>query len=123
MGFCIGGHLAFLGAATRDFRAAASFYGGGIATFTPSGGPATVTKAGGIRGRIVCFFGGQDPLIPADQVEQVRAALAEHQVRHEVVVYPEASHGFFCDQRGSYLASAAADAWTRTLQLFSDELT
>ncbi len=31
----------------------------------------------------------------------------------KIVVYPEAGHGFFCDRRASYVASAAADAWKR----------
>jgi len=33
-----------------------------------------------------------------------------------------ADHGFNCDQRGSYDASAAATAKERTLTLFSDTL-
>ena len=38
IGFCIGGHVAYLAAATQPIAAAASFYGGGIATFAPGGG-------------------------------------------------------------------------------------
>jgi carboxymethylenebutenolidase len=40
-----------------------------------------------------------------------RAARAEH-------LYPEAGHAFFDDTRASYAASAAADAWTKTLAWF-----
>ena len=38
-------------------------------------------------------------MIPKSQVDAIRAALAKHEIRHEVVVYPDADHGFFCDQR------------------------
>ena len=75
-----------------------------------------------IRGKIVCLFGGKDSFIPESHVEAVRAALAKHAIRHEVVVYPDADHGFFCDQRGTYEKSAAEDAWKRVKQLFREEL-
>jgi carboxymethylenebutenolidase len=124
IGFCIGGHAAFFAAATQPIAATASFYGGGIATFGPGGGPATVEKAGGIKGRIVLFFGKEDPMIPQDQVQKIESTLAEHEVRHEVVVYDGASHAFFCDvkERGSYREGPAKDAWERVKKLFAEEL-
>jgi len=122
MGFCIGGHLAYLAACTTDVKATASFYGGGIAAFSPGGGPPTVTKTPGIKGRILCFFGGQDPMIPADQVETIQKALADAHVKHEVIVYPDATHGFFCDQRGSYHPTRAVEAWAHVKSLFASEL-
>jgi len=125
VGFCIGGHLAYLAAATiPDVKATASFYGGGVATFSPGDKTPTVNKSAGIKGRILCFFGGKDPMIPQAHVDAVRAALEAGHVRHEIVVYPEASHAFFCDvhARGSFHAAPAADAWSRVKSLFSAEL-
>jgi carboxymethylenebutenolidase len=122
MGFCIGGHLAYLTAASTDVKATASFYGGGIAAFGLDAPQPTVSRTASIKGKIVCFFGGQDHAIPAAQVETIRKALEEDHIRHEVVVYPDAGHGFFCDQRGSYNPAAAADAWERTKRLFAEEL-
>ena len=49
-----------------------------------------------------CYFGGQDAMIPMDQVDAVRAALADAGDRHEVVVYDSGDHGFNCDQRASF---------------------
>lgn len=40
----------------------------------------------------------------------------------EVVVYPGAPHGFFCNERESYRADAAADAWVRLRELFGRHL-
>ncbi len=122
MGFCIGGHLAYFAAATTDVKATASFYGGGIATFTPGGGAPTLNRTQGIKGKILCLFGGQDQAIPKAQVDAIRVELDKHHIRHEVVVYPTASHGFFCDQRGSYHEESAKDAWTRVKKLFAEEL-
>ena len=123
MGFCIGGHMTYLTACETDVRAAASFYGGGIsAPQGPGGAASTLGRTAKIRGKILCLFGGKDAFIPVSDVEAVRAALAKHAIRHEVVVYPDADHGFFCDQRGTYEKSAAEDAWKLVKQLFREEL-
>lgn len=123
MGFCIGGHMTFLTACETDVRAAASYYGGGIAAPQAMGGkPSLLSRAAKIRGRIHCYFGAKDAMIPMDQVEAIRKALREAKVRHEVQVYADADHGFHCDQRASYHAASAGDAWQKTLQLFREEL-
>jgi len=123
MGFCIGGHMTYLAACETDVDAAASFYGGGIAAPQgPGGKVATLERTGEIGGRILCLFGAEDGMIPQDQVAAIRAALEAAGTRHEVVVYPGADHGFFCDQRGTYQKEAAADAWTRVKALFGEEL-
>jgi carboxymethylenebutenolidase len=123
MGFCIGGHMTYLTAGETDVRAAASFYGGGIAAPQgPGGAPSTLGRTGKIKGKILCLFGAKDAFIPMDQVEAIRAALPKAKVRHEVVVYPDADHGFFCDQRATYQEKAAKDAWERVKKLFREEL-
>lgn len=122
MGFCIGGHMTYLTACETDVNAAAAYYGGGIAAPEgPGGGPGTLTRTGKISGKIHCYFGSQDALIPADQVEAIKASLADNGTNHEVHVY-DADHGFHCDQRGTYHAASAKDAWEKTKALFASEL-
>ena len=123
MGFCIGGHMTYLTACETDVKAAASFYGGGIAAPQGMGGkPSTIGRTGKITGKILCLFGEKDAFIPQDQVTAIREALEGAGVAHEVVVYPDADHGFFCDQRGAYQKAAADDAWERVKALFAAEL-
>ena len=123
MGFCIGGHMAYLTACTSDVRATASYYGGGIAAPRgPGGGEPTLGRTAGIEGRIQCYYGGLDTMIPEEQVAAVRQALADAKINHDVQVYPEADHGFHCDQRATFNEAAAADAWQRTVALFNEEL-
>lgn len=123
MGFCIGGHMTYLAACETDLRAAASFYGGGIASERGFGGHAsTIGRTGQIGGRMLCLFGGQDAHIPMSEVDAVRGALEAHDVCHDVVVYPDADHGFFCDQRAAYDEAAATDAWQRVKTLFAEAL-
>jgi carboxymethylenebutenolidase len=124
IGFCIGGHMTYLAACETDVAAAASFYGGGIAAPQGMGDKAsTIGRTAKIKGRILCLFGEKDGFIPLAQVDEIRAALKKDGVDHEVLVYPGADHGFFCEQRGSYQKEAAADAWRRVKALFRDELT
>ncbi len=118
IGFCFGGHVVYLAATLPDVKVTASFYGAGIATLTPGGGEPTLTQTAKIHGMIYAFFGTQDPLIPVEQIDQVEAALEENDISYWVFRYP-AGHGFFCEQRDSYNAPAAADAWVQVKELFA----
>lgn len=123
MGFCIGGHMTYLVACETDVVAAAAYYGGGIAAPQgPGGAVSTLSRTPKIKGRIQCYFGAQDAMIPLEQVDAVRQALAKAGVDHAVEVYAEADHGFHCDQRASYHAASAKDAWAKTLALFEKKL-
>jgi carboxymethylenebutenolidase len=55
-------------------------------------------------------------------VDQIEAALVQHQVPHRLFRYPGAGHGFFCDQRDSYQPEAANHAWQQVLALFAATL-
>jgi carboxymethylenebutenolidase len=121
IGFCFGGHVAYLAATLPDIKATASFYGAGITTMTPGGGEATLSRTVDIAGVLYAFFGDQDASIPATEVAQIKDALSAHHVPHRIFCYP-ADHGFFCDQRGSYQPESAADAWQQALHLFHAEL-
>jgi len=122
IGFCFGGHVAYLAATLPDIKATASFYGAGVTTMTPGGGAPTVSRTAEIGGILYTFFGMEDASIPVEQVDQVEAELQKHSIPHQVFRYPGADHGFFCDQRGSYNPEAAADAWEKVQQLFQKTL-
>ena len=122
IGFCFGGHVAYLAATLPEMKATASFYGAGIVNWSPGGGPPTLTRTADISNSIYLFFGDEDPLIPNEQVDQIEAELQKHQVPHHVFRYHGATHGFICDRRSSYNESVAADAWIQVQQLFKDRL-
>ena len=123
MGFCIGGHMAYLTACETDVKAAAVFYGGGItAPQGPGGAPSTVGRTQKISGKVLGLFGGRDSFIPRQQVDVLAETLRQDGVRNDVVTYDDEDHGFFCDQRDTYHAAAAKDAWERVKRLFSEEL-
>ncbi len=109
-GFCMGGRIALI-AAIDDvdlFAVVAPFYG-----------PLDEVDPKAIHVPVCGSYGGRDASIP---VESVRAFAAELTVPNDIRIYDEAGHAFFDDQRPRYVASAAADAWKRTLECFEKYL-
>jgi carboxymethylenebutenolidase len=122
VGFCFGGRVTFLVAARRRLGAAVGFYGGGIVTARFPQFPALVGEAGSLQTPWLGLFGDEDESIPVDDVEALRQALGSSPVPAEVVRYPDAGHGFHCDERPSFHAEAAGDGWRRTLDWFERHL-
>ncbi len=109
IGYCWGGALAWEAACKLDgLRAASCWYGGGIAQ----------SKNLDAKIPVQMHFGGQDSSIPMSDVEAIKAA----QPNIDIHVYPEAGHGFGCDQRGSFNAEAYQLALERTLRFFERHL-
>ncbi len=119
IGFCFGGHVAYLAATLPDIQATASFYGAGITSRTPGGGNPTITRTSAIKGTIYAFFGKEDASIPPEQVDEIAAEFAKYNISHRLFRYDGSDHGFFCDRRASYNHKAAADAWEQVQELFS----
>jgi carboxymethylenebutenolidase len=123
VGFCFGGRATFLAALRRPLGASVGFYGGGIVTGRFPQFPPLVDESAALQSPWLGLFGDADASIPIDDVERLRSTLDERTtVAHEIVRYPEAEHGFNCDQRPSYHPDAAADAWQRTLAWFTTHL-
>ena len=118
IGFCFGGHVAYLAATLPTVNVTASFYGAGITTWCPGQDEPTISQTAKIQGTLYGFFGMEDQSIPPHQVEELEQTLEQHKVSHRLFRYPGAGHGFFCDQRKSYNAKAAADAWSHVQALF-----
>ncbi|PPQ29144.1 dienelactone hydrolase family protein [Rhodopila globiformis] len=119
IGFCRGGRQTWLYAAhSPHLKAAVAFYGplGG----TPSSiQPQTALDvADRIRCPLLGLYGGQDPGTPVAMTREAEArAKAAHRTV-EIVIYPDAPHGFHADYRPSYRQADAADAWARMLAWF-----
>ena len=119
MGFCMGGRYAFL--AHQRFgersRAAACFYGAGIAPASdPFGRPSLLDGIKDMHGPVALYYGAQDTSIHADEHGRIAEAFTTAHRDFLMRVFHNAAHGFFCDQRKSYHADAAARAWTLALE-------
>ena len=115
-GFCMGGRLTFLSACALpgEIKAAAPFYGGGIANH--------LGQASAIKAPMLLFFADQDGFIPLDQVQAVDAKLKELGKDYRIKRYADADHGFFCNHRASYNEAAAQDAWNELKGFFARHL-
>lgn len=120
IGFCMGGRLTYLTAAhhAKDVKCAVPYYGGGITM----GNPSPLSRTGEIKCPMYLFFGAKDQLIPKDQVDQINTELTAKKVPFQMKTYPEAGHGFFCDERGGYHQESARDAWEKTKSFFAQYL-
>jgi carboxymethylenebutenolidase len=125
-GFCMGGRVTFLTSCLNAaVKAAVPFYGGGIGSVMQPGErtpKAPLEYADKLVAPMLLFFGEQDSFIPLDEVERIKTRLAELKKNAATVVYPGAPHGFFCEERDSYRADAAKDAWSRMLKFFGQHL-
>ena len=122
-GYCMGGRVTFLTAINRPVGAAVTWYGGAIVTdgFTP-GQPKLADRHADLQCPWLGLFGDLDGMIPVEGLEQLRADLEGNAQPTELVRYADADHGFFCDQRPSYHAESAADAWSRMTAWFGTHL-
>jgi carboxymethylenebutenolidase len=122
VGFCMGGSVTFDAAVDRSIGAAVTFYGGGISEGR-FGNPPQLERAAALQTPWLGLYGDQDKSIPALEVEALREVAAGARVPTDVVRYPDADHGFNCNDRPSvYHAEVAADAWGRMLAWFDDYL-
>lgn len=108
VGYCWGGAIADLAACRTDVNAAVSYYGRANVNW--------LTEKP--RCPVQYHFGGKDQLIPPEIIEQIQAG----RPGAETHVYPDAGHGFNCDERPDFHSASAALALKRTLTFFSQHL-
>lgn len=115
VGFCMGGGLAWHGAARLEgIGAAVPCYGGGPEM--------TLEEARQIRVPVLSIYGELDQGV-SPEVARRRADLMDSAgVEHETIIYPGAQHAFMNDQRPVYHPEAAADAWQRIVSHFQESL-
>ncbi len=124
-GFCWGGRITWLYAAHQPaVKAGVAWYGRLVGATSPLNPKHPVDVAAALKGPVLGLYGGADPGIPLDNVNQMKAALAAAGAANaaakasEFVVYPDAPHAFHADYRPSYRKEAADDGWRRALAWF-----
>jgi len=120
-GFCRGGRTPLVYAAwNTKLRAVVSWYG-------PVGGPpseytprSVLDRVGEIKSPVLGLYGAKDAGVPIAEVEKFFAALKAAGTPSELIVYPEAGHGFHADFRpDNYRKADAEDGWKRMLAWFA----
>ncbi len=118
-GFCWGGRIVWLYAAHNPkLKAGAAWYGGLVGQPSELQPKHPIDLVAELKAPVLGLYGGQDPGIPLDTVERMRQALKAANSPSEIIVYPDAPHGFHADYRPSYRPDAAEDAWKRLQDWF-----
>ena len=123
-GHCMGGRLAYLGAATNAaFKVCGVFYGGNIMVPWGAGQPTPIELTKNIGGPIVGFFGNDDANPSPDDVKRISSELDKHGKRHEFHAYDGAGHAFqnFLNT-DAYREEPTKDSWNKLLAFFGREL-
>ncbi|HUA52638.1 MAG TPA: dienelactone hydrolase family protein [Candidatus Sulfotelmatobacter sp.] len=115
-GFCWGGRIVWLYAAHNPkLKAGVAWYGPIARPADPLHPKHPIDIASSLKVPVLGLYGGQDASIPLDTIEQMRKAVPAN---CDIVIYPNAPHGFNADYRPSYRADAALDGWRRMLTWF-----
>jgi len=120
-GFCWGGGIVWrYGAHNSALKAAVAWYGPLDRPPTELQPKSPINLVGDLKAPVLGLYGGADTGIPVESVERMRAACQEAHKTCDLVIYPDAPHGFNADYRPSYRADAAKDGWAKMLAWFKD---
>ncbi len=112
IGFCFGGGYTWRIATKRpDLKAGAAFYG-------PN---PPLEDVPNIKAAMLGIYGGNDTRITG-QAPALEDALKKAGVKYEIKIYEGADHAFHNDTGDRYNATAAQDAWAKTLEWFGANL-
>ena len=114
IGFCLGGRVSFLANTILPLSAAVSYYGGGLDTMAG--------EAVHMHAPHLFYWGGKDAHITQEKIDTIINAVKAAGKDYINTVISYADHGFNCDERASYNAMAAKEAWAATLAFFENRL-
>lgn len=120
-GFCMGGRITLLLAASSPSIVAASPYYGPVR----AGGPTQMSlmeMTDRIKAAVQGHYGATDVNPKPDDVREFYSKLKQTNPHAEFFIYEGAGHAFHSFGRPSYNAEAATQAWNRTLEFFKTNL-
>ncbi len=113
VGYCFGGGYTWeLAVASPDIKAAVPYYGSATRV---------INDLGKTNAAVLAIYGANDTRITG-QAEEIRTKLTEAKKTFEIKIYDGANHAFFNDTGTNYNATAATDAWAKTLAWFRQHL-
>ena len=103
VGICLGGHLAFRAAMSPEVRATVCFYATDIHSGSLGKGKNddSLARAGEIRGELLHIWGRQDPHVPLEGRNRIKARLEEAQVNFQWIEL-NGAHAFMRDEGYRY---------------------
>lgn len=118
-GFCRGGRNTWLYATHNpNLKAAVAWYGpikGSTSDIQPK---VVLDLADQLKCPLLGLYGAQDTSISVADVHEAETKAKAAGKTVEIVIYPDAPHGFHADYRPSYRPADAEDGWKRALAWF-----
>jgi carboxymethylenebutenolidase len=123
MGICVGGHLAFRAAMNPGVLAAVCFYATDIHKKALGLGKNdnSLERAGEIKGELLHIWGKQDPHVPMEGRNMIKARLDEVGTRYTWHEF-NGQHAFMRDEGHRYDPELALQSWNLLLALFHRRL-
>jgi len=123
IGFCMGGRVAYLMAASKPvFKAAGVFYGSDIMKAWGNG-PTPFDLTPYIHCPIAGFFGAEDANPSPADMDRIAAQLDKYRKPREFHRYPEAGHAFLSfTNPASYREGPARNAWDKLIPFLQRNL-
>ncbi|MCF8185221.1 MAG: dienelactone hydrolase family protein [Sulfuritalea sp.] len=123
MGICVGGHLAFRAAMNPGVLAAVCFYATDIHKKALGLGKNdnSLERAGEIKGELLHIWGRQDPHVPLEGRNMVKARLDEVGTRYTWHEF-NGQHAFMRDEGHRYDPALSRLSWDLLLELFHRRL-
>jgi carboxymethylenebutenolidase len=118
-GFCWGGRIVWLYAAhSKLLKAGVAWYGRLVGDKSELFPKQPIDVAADLKAPVLGLYAGKDGGIPLESVDKMRAALQQAKVAGEIIVFPEAQHGFHADYRPSYNEANAKEGWSKLQEWF-----
>ena len=119
VGICLGGHLAFRAAMNPEIRATACFYATDLHSGTLGKGKRdnSLERAAEIKGELLHIWGRQDPHVPLEGRNRIKARLEEAGTRFQWLEV-NAAHAFLRDEGPRYDPALAYHCFGLVLELF-----
>lgn len=112
-GFCFGGGVTWRAAQQLpELKAAAPYYGP----------PPPLDQVPDIKAAVLGVYSDDPSDFANNGLEELRAALEEAGIVHEIKVYPGTQHAFHNDTGARYNAEQATAAWNDTVAWFAEHL-
>ncbi len=123
LGICLGGHLAFRAAFNPEVRAAVCFYATDLHSGTLGKGKKdnSLARATEIRGELLHIWGRQDPHVPLEGRNDIKARLDEAGLTFQWQEL-NGAHAFLRDEGPRYDPALAMHSYAAALELFHRKL-
>ena len=122
-GFCMGGRVTWLAAATNPLlKAAAPYYGGNLLVTWGQGTNTPFDLSAGINCPILFHFGEIDENPSQGDMRKLDDELTRLGKTHRFYTYPGADHAFMDYTAARYQKAASEISWPRTLEFFARHL-